>query len=273
MKIKISKKAERFLKKQLKNTGIEYIEEDIIKQLNDILYPYNDKIPPKLTIIIEKGNVMGASNTSYFGPPAIHMNSRYVFEYLTQDNKDFYSKCIIQVIGHELGHNRVNTYVPFLWILKDFKVIPASKKDKTIARLIEIYCDHYSIEFSGLSIHEIKEIMKKKVEIKGRDTSNYKHPFWSEREVYIESKLDESLIWRVAKDNNYNNQKVINKLIDYFRNVKKYDGYILKKELIFSYIRLLTPIAIIAFLAICISVKNIIALVNFIKDIILILIK
>ncbi len=227
MKIVIDSGSKNYLKKKLKRHGRKYNKKEVLDKLHDLLDDYECSFPQNKKIIIEKSDELGGH---YLGN-GIYISSRYVLDYLTLDESEFIGQCIIECVGHELGHSRVNMYCPLFGLLiKRVFLKFASHKDKFIARLIEVYCDHYSMEFTGFSkdIHQrimCEHLKRKKSVGKDKDT-DYSHPTWAERSEYIMYDFNEELIRKIAKDNDYDNEEEIQKQIRYYEKVNECDGYI-----------------------------------------------
>ena len=244
MDIKIKRSSRKYLRKKLKKMGIKYDNERAKENLKKLVEPYNYKLPENFRIIIDKEDELNGRNIAFSGHRKICLSSRYLLEYISGDDREFIGKCILECIGHELGHNKAATYVPMFWISKIACIKLATAKDKFKARLVEVFCDHTSLGFTGFGVDIHKAVMN--VHLKRRnDKTDFLHPTWAERIRYIGKEFDENLIRQIAADNGFNDDEFISEQIRYYEKVNKDGGYLKKSDVVLSVINILLSVVLI----------------------------
>ena len=202
-----------------KKTLIKYkvTSEDAEKEMHRLLDPYKNRLPEGFSLCIKNVGSIGSS-ASFSNK--ISLDAKFISEYITakKEEKEINKRRILECIGHELGHKRV-TY-NYLW---DYAF--TSPNRLFLPHLIEIYCDHYSTRFTGLTRDEHKEILGCHVD--GKDRRTWRHPSWKDRITYLEQEFGEDLIRTIAKDYNCTNEKTINKQIEYYKKVEEKDGSVI----------------------------------------------
>ena len=178
MDIKVTKSGKKYLKRKLKKCNKDYSEAEVKRVFSEMLAPYKDKIDEEYIFKIVDGDGLNGMSYSNFGKKLIHINGRFFFEYFVSDDKEFCRKCILQCVGHELGHGKAATFSSTFLFL-------ATKKDKVKARLVEVFCDNYSKRFTGFDKNTIQRIMQEYIDREGKDITAYTHPKWSERIEYL----------------------------------------------------------------------------------------
>ena len=159
MRIIINRKGKKYLKKRFKKAGLKFDKRNVENELKELFSSREDKMPEDLTVYIVNGDDLNGRNVSWFGKKTIEINGRYVLDCYIGENKEFAKECFIDCIGHELGHLKAFARLPFLILLKAMCPVFATKKDKLRAQLLELYCDKYSLSFSGYDVELVSKIM------------------------------------------------------------------------------------------------------------------
>jgi hypothetical protein len=231
MEIKITRGSRKYLKKKLKKCGIRYDKDKAKEELLKLLGPYKEKLPENFKLIVDKEDALNGHNNFITGN--ISISSKHLLEYLSGEDKEFSGKCILECLGHELGHYKALAPLPFYVISKNICKKLATPDELFRSRLVEVYCDHNALNFTGFDTEThrmiMKEHLKSRKETKA-DKTDFFHPTWRERIKYIGMDFGENLIRQVAKDNKCRNEKMIADQIEYYRTVKRNNGYIRKKD-------------------------------------------
>ena len=117
-------------------------------------------------------------------------------------------------LAHEIGH-QVGQIPEHTMLFSLFHI----HQEIFIGRTNEVRCDYYGVN-DGLSgnLAEGCDAMKFKREQTIFDCFDLYHPSWKKREKYISAKsFDEELIKKIAKDVGYKDQKVIHKVVEYYK--------------------------------------------------------
>lgn len=209
MNIKISRKTKKALKKQ--NIATENAKREMLR----LLEPYKTKLPDDFTLYFRKVDTLG--NSSSFSNK-VSLDTKFISDYMTasKSEKEMYKLRILECIGHELGHKRVS--FNYLWFYAF-----TSANSLFLPRLVEVYCDHYSTKFTGLSRDSHKKILNWHIGEKHRRRDP--HPSWEDRISYLDQEFGESLIRKIANDNHCTDAKMINYQIEYYKKVEENDGY------------------------------------------------
>lgn len=187
-----------------------------------LLEPYKDKFPAGFKIIVKKSKEYGGTN---HGKKKISITSKYLSELMTNSNPEFIGQMILEVIGHEMGHPKAFIGYPFFFLIKGTfpKLFP---KERFRCRLVEVYCDHNSLSFTGFTKEIHKKVMEEHIRVKKGAKTDLMHPSWEDRAKYIVKEFDEELIREIASDNRCNSEKEIRNQINYYKKVLENDGYI-----------------------------------------------
>ena len=253
MEIKITRGSRKYLRKRLKKLGIRYDNDKAKEELLRLIEPYKDKLPENFKLIIDKEDALNGHNNFITGN--ISISSKYLLKFLSGEDKEFCGKCILECLGHELGHYKALAPLPIFVISKNICKKFATPAELFRSRLVEVYCDHNSLDFTGFDTETHRMIMKehlKERDEKKADKTDFLHPTWRDRIKYIGIPFGEELIRQVAKDNKCHNEELISDQIEYYKMVKRNNGYIRKKDKILFTASFLfstiTPLLIIAFM-------------------------
>lgn len=245
MKLLINRKGKKYLKKRFKKAGLKFDKQNVENELTELLSSREDKMPEDLTVYIVNGDELNGRNVSWFGKKIIEINGRYVLDCYIGEDKVFAKECFIDCIGHELGHLRAFARFPFLVLLKAIFPIFATKRDRFRAQLLELYCDKYSLSFSGYDVELVLDIIQEHINRKKKSYKDYQHPTWEKRIEYLKCDFGADLIKDFAHDIGYDNTEEINTQIQYYEKVNSDNGYIDKVDLLVSYARVFASIAVI----------------------------
>lgn len=150
-------------------------------------------------------------NASATIPGLIILNSEWAAELALNDNPEV-DQAIKMTIGHELTHMN-----------KDFCFVEFGTCDKKFVNWInEIHADFGAVQiaFQGNRKDGILAIRYKKDRKGRKDKSTYSHPSWAQREEYLNDfNFDEVLIRRIASDLGCKNERLINHLIQYYKEI------------------------------------------------------
>jgi len=224
MKIILTRGAKKYLKRRM-----EYNEKLILEELHSLLKPYEEKLPKDFKIVIKEGDI---PNGQFRTPKKIIITSRHVLNYFKTHAKLFMGERILETIGHEIGHGKAYIGIPMFFVSKSLNEKLASKKEKFKYRLVETFCDNYSVKFTGLTREEHSYILYEHIFEDKNPKTDFLHPTWQDRSTYVLKPFNENLIRQVAKDNGFTNEKEIQKQIDYYNKVLENDGFIKKTAIL-----------------------------------------
>lgn len=235
MKIIINKKAKKNIKNHMKKNNVTYTKstfDEIINKIHEIIEPYKSELPAMTTITIHEYDGFNGNCNRLSNKNMLFIGFTWLWAYkLTFEYSPEIKDAFIMNLGHELGHSITKTHIPMFLFSKSI-LKKGTKCDMFRLQSIEVFCDFYGKKLSGLTSEAAVNVREYCYKInydikKGENMSDYIHPQHEKRMSYLKNKsFDRKLIYQIANDIGYKNQKVIEHLVQYFDEVQRRGTYI-----------------------------------------------
>lgn len=211
MILMIHKSTKQYLLKKAKSENITLPEnyEYILDQFQNLAAQYEVKIVFKKLHNTTESKLN--ANAGYTNHSDIVITPEWAYHLIT-NNTSIVKNAFKITIGHELTHHEVGKFVIF--------------KNGFFASTFcswvnEVYCDFGGTQKMADSSREklVNAIIYKKSNTPNEITDHI-HPSWNKRRYYAEHyDFNEKLIRKIAEDIHYHNQKVIQKVCNYYPEI------------------------------------------------------
>lgn len=204
----IEKRVLRYIKKKVKN---EINFENVLKKYGNIASANSIVIVfTKCSLVFQNPNLLNANGLI---KNVILVSPEWAYQLVTNNTLET-ETAFLTTIGHELTHQDQE-----LFSLRFLRY--GVRAIEFLAKVNEVRCDFGGGQKMLDANREklLQTIMFKK-NLTKKDKGNFFHPTWSRRFEYVKDyNFNEVLIRRIAKDMNYNNEKIIKKVCDYYKDI------------------------------------------------------
>lgn len=236
MKIVIKNKAKKKIEAQMKKDGFCIEEDTFVEMIQDMGLLLKQKaslFPAKSVFTVTDVDGFNANNSIFSTKKAYYISFTWLWIYRLH----FYKSRKIEVaflatLGHELGHKKAACHCP-LFIVSKRLFDKSTKKETFLLRTIEVYCDFNGAFVADVTRTELIEAKDNEYKIgkeykKSKKETDFIHPTHKSRMEYLKehNKFSKELVEKIAKDNGYYNQAVIDSTWGYYQKVEEKDGYV-----------------------------------------------